>query len=40
MTVDEMWAWFNELNVTLWQIGVDDEKSFIDDRIILGEWLL
>ena len=40
MTVEEMRVRFNELNVTLRQIGVDDEKSFIDDRIVLGERLL
>ena len=39
-TVEEMRKKFNELNVTLRQIGVDDEKSFIDDRILLGERLL
>ena len=40
MTVDEMRKRFHELNVSLRQIGVDDEKSFIDDRIVLGERLL
>jgi hypothetical protein len=31
---------FHDLNITLRQIGVDDEKSFIDERILLGERLL
>jgi len=31
---------FHELNITLRQIGVDEEKSFIDERILIGERLL
>ena len=31
---------FIELNVTMRQIGVDDEKTFIDERILIGERLL
>ena len=31
---------YSELNVTLRQIGVDDEKSFVDERILIGERLL
>ena len=31
---------FHELNVTLKQIGLDDEKSFVDERIVIGERLL
>lgn len=40
LTVDEMRKKFNELNITLWQIGVDDEKQFLDDWTVLGERLL
>lgn len=40
MTVDDMRKRYHELNVTLRQIGVDDEKQFVEDRIILGERLL
>jgi len=29
-----------ELNVTMRQVGVDDEKSFIDERMLMGERLL
>jgi hypothetical protein len=29
-----------ELNVTMRQVGVDDEKSFVDERILMGERLL
>ena len=29
-----------ELNVQMRQIGMDDEKSFIDERILIGERLL
>lgn len=31
---------FHELNVTLRQIGLDEEKSFVDERILIGERLL
>lgn len=31
---------FIELNVIMRQIGADDEKSFIDERILMGERLL
>jgi hypothetical protein len=31
---------FHELNITLRQIGVDEEKAFIDERILIGERLL
>lgn len=31
---------FHELNVTLKQIGIDEEKSFVDERIVIGERLL
>jgi hypothetical protein len=40
MSVKEMRRKFNDLNVTLRQVGVDDEKSFIDERILVGERLL
>jgi len=29
-----------EMNVQLRQIGMDEEKSFIDERILIGERLL
>ena len=38
--MEELRKKFNELNVTLRQIGVDDEKSFVDERILIGERLL
>ena len=40
MSVKDMRNRFHDLDVTLRQIGVDDEKSFIDDRILIGERLL
>lgn len=40
ISVKEMRKKFNDLNVTLRQIGVDDEKSFIEERILIGERLL
>lgn len=40
LTVEDMRKKFQDLNVTLRQIGVDDEKSFIDERILIGERLL
>lgn len=39
-SLDELRKKFNELNVTLRQIGVDEDKSFIDERILIGERLL
>jgi hypothetical protein len=36
----EMRHKFHDLNITLRQIGVDEEKSFVDERIIIGERLL
>jgi hypothetical protein len=39
-SLDELRKKFNELNVTLRQIGVDEEKSFVDERILIGERLL
>jgi len=38
--IEELRRKFNELNVTLRQIGVDEEKNFIDERILIGERLL
>jgi hypothetical protein len=38
--LDELRKKYIELNVTMRQIGVDDEKSFIDERILMGERLL
>lgn len=31
---------FIELNVTMRQVGVDDEKGFVDERVLIGERLL
>jgi len=39
-SLDELRRKFHELNVTLRQIGVDEEKSFVDERILIGERLL
>ena len=39
-SVDELRRKFSELAATMRQIGVDDEKSFIDERILIGERLL
>jgi len=38
--VEELREKFVELNVSLRQIGVDEEKSFVDERIMIGERLL
>ena len=40
MSVEDMRKKFSDLNVTMRQIGVDDEKSFVDERIAIGEKLL
>lgn len=40
LSVEDMRKKFHDLNVTLRQIGVDDEKSFIEERILIGERLL
>ncbi len=39
-SLDELRKKYNEMNVTLRQIGVDEEKSFVDERILIGERLL
>ena len=39
-SLDELRKKFSELNVTLRQVGVDDERSFMDERIVIGERLL
>ena len=39
-SLEELRRKFHELNVTLRQIGVDEEKSFVDERILIGERLL
>ena len=39
-TVEELRRNFSELNVALRQIGVDDEKPFMEERIIIGDRLL
>lgn len=31
---------FVELNVTMRQMGVDEEKQFVDERLVMGERLL
>ena len=38
--LDELRRKYNELNVTLRQIGVDEDKSFVDERILIGERLI
>ena len=38
--LDELRKKYIELNVTMRQVGVDDEKNFIDERITMGERLL
>jgi hypothetical protein len=38
--IEELRRKFNELNVTLRQVGVDEERSFMDERILIGERLL
>ena len=38
--LDDLRKKFIELNVTMRQIGIDDEKSFIDERILMGDRLL
>jgi hypothetical protein len=40
MSIEDMRKRFSDLNVTMRQIGVDDEKSFVDERIAIGEKLL
>ena len=39
-SLEELRQKFVELNVSLRQIGVDEEKSFVDERITIGERLL
>ena len=39
-SLDELRKKYNELNVTFRQIGVDEEKGFVDERIVIGERLL
>jgi len=39
-TLDELRRKFSELNVTLRQVGVDEERSFMEERILIGERLL
>ena len=39
-TLQEIRARMVELNVQMRQIGMDEEKSFIDERILIGERLL
>lgn len=38
--LDDLRKKFIELNVTMRQVGIDDEKSFIDERILMGDRLL
>ena len=39
-SLEELRHKFTELNVQLRQIGMDEEKSFVDERILMGERLL
>jgi hypothetical protein len=39
-SLEELRHKFVELNVVLRQIGVDEEKHFVDERIQIGERLL
>lgn len=39
-SLEELRRKYSELNVTLRQIGLDEERSFIDERILIGERLL
>jgi hypothetical protein len=39
-SLEELRNKFIELNVQLRQIGMDEEKSFVDERILMGERLL
>ena len=39
-SLEELRQKFVELNVSLRQIGVDEEKAFVDERILIGERLL
>ena len=38
--LDDLRKKFIELNVTMRQVGIDDEKSFIDELILMGDRLL
>jgi len=38
--LDDLRKKYIELNVTMRQVGVDDEKNFIDERITMGDRLL
>jgi len=39
-SLEELRTKFAELNIALRQIGVDEEKTFVDERILIGERLL
>ena len=39
-SLEEIRRRFVELNVQMRQIGMDEEKSFVDERILIGERLL
>ena len=39
-TLEELRQKFTELNVALRQVGIDEEKGFIDERLLIGERLL
>ena len=39
-SLEELRQKFVELHVQLRQVGVDEEKQFIDERILIGERLL
>lgn len=39
-SIEELRQKYIEMNVTMRQVGVDDEKNFLEERIAMGERLL
>jgi len=39
-SLEELRKKFNELNVTLRQIGSDEDKNFLEERYLIGERLI
>ena len=39
-TLEELRQKFSELNIALRQVGIDEEKGFLDERLLIGERLL
>eukprot|EP00826_Nyctotherus_ovalis_P010012 TRINITY_DN12656_c0_g1_i11.p1 TRINITY_DN12656_c0_g1~~TRINITY_DN12656_c0_g1_i11.p1 ORF type:complete len:409 (+),score=127.26 TRINITY_DN12656_c0_g1_i11:119-1345(+) len=39
-TLEELRQKFSELNIALRQVGIDEEKGFLDERLLIGEKLL